>query len=83
VCEVCGSYGGCVDAEDRVAVVGHAAETVLLQWVLGYACSWGDSCLIMISACMVGSGERRLCVWLEGRGVLIFGISQSVTSKSI
>jgi hypothetical protein len=28
--EVCGGHGGCVDAEECVAVVGYAAEEVLL-----------------------------------------------------
>lgn len=46
VCEVCVGYGGCVDGEEAgVAVVGYAAEAVLLQWLLGYTAARGDGCL--------------------------------------
>jgi hypothetical protein len=81
--KVYGGHGGCVDAEGGVAVVGYAAKEMLLQWVLGYACSGGDSRLIVISHVrtvryQVWTGRR----W-DRKGGLRFGISQSVTSRNI
>ncbi len=42
---MCERDGGCVVAETGVVVVGYAAEKMLLQWILGYACAWGKGSL--------------------------------------
>jgi len=48
VCALRGGHGGCVEPEAGVAVVGYAAEEMLLLGVLGYVAAWGDGCLICV-----------------------------------
>jgi hypothetical protein len=88
VCEVCGGHGGCVDAAVGVAVASDAAAEVLLQWVLGHACSGGDSGLIEISHVRQGikSGSKAdgTCGWKErGFGDLESRRSATAKRKSI